>query len=92
MMISHHAQTLAIGGKLFLAPLKTDKVQTVLDVGTGTGIWAMYARRSESSLHSRVVADSSLRSDFGDEFPDAQVIGTDISPIQPSWVPPNVRL
>ncbi|KAL2132737.1 hypothetical protein VTI74DRAFT_3420 [Chaetomium olivicolor] len=29
--------------------------------------------------------------DFGDEFPDAQVIGTDVSPIQPTWVPPNVR-
>ncbi|KAK0725557.1 S-adenosyl-L-methionine-dependent methyltransferase [Lasiosphaeris hirsuta] len=29
--------------------------------------------------------------DFADEFPDCEVIGTDISPIQPSWVPPNVR-
>ena len=26
--------------------------------------------------------------DFADEFPDAEVIGTDLSPIQPSWVPP----
>ncbi|KAM5347362.1 hypothetical protein ACJ41O_010367 [Fusarium nematophilum] len=26
---------------------------------------------------------------FADQFPSAQVIGTDISPIQPSWVPPN---
>ena len=30
-------------------------------------------------------------SDFADEFPNAEVIGTDVSPIQPSWVPPNVR-
>lgn len=30
-------------------------------------------------------------SDFGDQFPNAEVIGTDVSPIQPSWVPPNVR-
>ena len=29
--------------------------------------------------------------DFGDEFPSAQVIGTDLSPIQPDWVPPNVK-
>lgn len=29
--------------------------------------------------------------DCGDEFPMAEVIGTDISPIQPSWVPPNVK-
>ncbi len=27
--------------------------------------------------------------DFADEFPSATVIGTDLSPIQPSWVPPN---
>lgn len=31
-------------------------------------------------------------SDFADEHPQAEVIGTDISPIQPSWVPPNVKL
>jgi len=29
--------------------------------------------------------------DFADEFPSAEVIGTDISPIQPAWVPPNVK-
>jgi len=26
-----------------------------------------------------------------DEYPDAEVIGTDVSPIQPVWVAPNVR-
>lgn len=29
--------------------------------------------------------------DFADEYPNATVIGTDLSPIQPTWVPPNVR-
>ncbi|KAK3391895.1 S-adenosyl-L-methionine-dependent methyltransferase [Sordaria brevicollis] len=29
--------------------------------------------------------------DFADKFPNCEVIGTDISPVQPSWVPPNVR-
>jgi hypothetical protein len=29
--------------------------------------------------------------DFADEFPSAEVIATDISPIQPKWVPPNLR-
>ena len=28
---------------------------------------------------------------MGDLFPDAQVIGTDLSPIQPEEVPPNVE-
>lgn len=29
--------------------------------------------------------------DFADEHPDTTVIGTDLSPIQPAWVPPNVQ-
>lgn len=29
--------------------------------------------------------------DFADEFPHAEVIGTDLSPIQPDWVPPNCK-
>jgi len=68
--INHHALTLAIGDKLYLAPLQRDKIENALDVGTGTGIWAI---------------------DFADEFPDAEVIGTDISPIQPMWIPPNLK-
>ena len=53
--------------QLFQAPIGRN-CHKVLDVGTGTGIWAI---------------------DFADQFPKAHVIGTDISPIQPSWVPPN---
>ncbi|KAL0632849.1 hypothetical protein Q9L58_008278 [Maublancomyces gigas] len=55
--------------KLHLAPIDSNP-QNILDIGTGTGIWAM---------------------DVGERYPSAQVIGTDLSPIQPSWVPPNVR-
>lgn len=29
--------------------------------------------------------------DFADEYPSAEVIGSDLSPIQPSFVPPNVK-
>lgn len=29
--------------------------------------------------------------DFADAFPSAEVIGTDLSPIQPSWVPPSCK-
>ncbi|KUJ08667.1 S-adenosyl-L-methionine-dependent methyltransferase [Mollisia scopiformis] len=56
------------GGKLHYAPLENP--QNIIDVGTGTGIWAI---------------------DMGDEYPSAQVLGIDLSPIQPAWVPPNVR-
>jgi len=55
--------------KLFNAPIDSNP-QNILDVGTGTGIWAI---------------------DVADKYPSAQVIGTDISPIQPSWVPPNCK-
>lgn len=29
--------------------------------------------------------------DFADQFPDCEVVGTDVSPNQPTWVPPNVK-
>jgi SAM-dependent methyltransferase len=32
-----------------------------------------------------------LPSDFADARPEAEVIGTDISPSQPEWVPPNLK-
>ncbi|KAG9251827.1 S-adenosyl-L-methionine-dependent methyltransferase [Emericellopsis atlantica] len=58
----------ACDGKLHFAPLV--KPRDILDVGTGTGIWAI---------------------DMGDEYPEAEVKGIDLSPIQPMWLPPNVR-
>ncbi|KAH7257840.1 S-adenosyl-L-methionine-dependent methyltransferase [Fusarium tricinctum] len=70
MDINHHLLSLSLESKLYLAPLKKDDIQKVLDVGTGTGIWAI---------------------DFADEYPNAEVTGTDISPIQPDWVPPNLK-
>ncbi|KAL1991243.1 hypothetical protein VTN49DRAFT_5747 [Thermomyces lanuginosus] len=54
--------------KLYLAPI--EKPQRVIDLGTGTGIWAI---------------------DFADLHPQAEVIGCDLSPTQPTLVPPNVK-
>ncbi|EWC47305.1 hypothetical protein DRE_03424 [Drechslerella stenobrocha 248] len=65
--LMHHVFTLRLGGKLYLAPL--NKPQKIMDVGTGTGIWAIQ---------------------MAEEFPEAAVMGNDLSPIQPNWVPPNV--
>ncbi|RSL49825.1 hypothetical protein CEP54_012244 [Fusarium duplospermum] len=67
MDLAHHISRLLLGGELFRAPI-AENPQRVLDLGTGTGIWAM---------------------DFADEYPSAEVIGTDLSPIQPKWTPPN---
>ncbi|TDZ31930.1 Secondary metabolism regulator LAE1 [Colletotrichum spinosum] len=49
---------------------KIASVRRVLDVGTGSGIWAI---------------------DFGEEHPNVEVIGIDLSAMQPAFVPPNVQ-
>ncbi|KAL8706783.1 MAG: hypothetical protein Q9201_000209 [Fulgogasparrea decipioides] len=64
--IAHHAWRHALHNQLYLAPIH--RPERILDVGTGTGIWAI---------------------EMAETFPDAQVVGTDLSPIQPTWVPPN---
>jgi methylase of polypeptide subunit release factors len=38
--LQHHLWKATLHGKLFLAPIK-DNPQNVLDLGTGTGIWAI---------------------------------------------------
>lgn len=66
--LQYEAIVLLVDKFLFLSPIKNPK--TILDQGTGTGVWAI---------------------DVGDAYPAAQVYGIDISPIQPSFVPPNVQ-
>jgi len=66
--IAYHAIRMSMGNKLYYAPISNPTA--VLDVGTGTGIWAI---------------------DFGDAYEAADVVGIDLSPTQPTLVPPNVR-
>jgi len=46
--IVHHICLLLLDGELFLAPI-TKQPMHVLDLGTGTGIWAMSVSRSRMS-------------------------------------------
>lgn len=36
--VMHHMLVRLIGGRFWLAPIDEDKIQNVLDIGTGTGI------------------------------------------------------
>ena len=69
MDLQYHAFRLALNDKLYQAPV-TENPTAILDLGTGTGIWAI---------------------DCADKHPETEIIGTDLSPIQPQWVPPNVK-
>ena len=60
--LKNHIMMLLCDNHLHLAPLV--KPEKVLDIGTGTGIWAIQ---------------------MGDQYPESTVIGTDLSPVQPSW-------
>ena len=61
--LMHQMLRICLGNKLFLAPI-VEKPSSILDIGTGTGIWAI---------------------EMGDDYPDTDIIGTDLSPTQPSW-------
>ncbi|KAK9776349.1 putative S-adenosyl-L-methionine-dependent methyltransferase [Seiridium cardinale] len=65
--IMHVSFRLLLDGRLALAPF-TESPHYVLDIGTGTGIWAIQ---------------------FAEEHPDSQVIGTDLSAIQPPFTIAN---
>ena len=67
--LQHHLWRLSLDGALYLSPLPPS-INSVLDLGTGTGIWAI---------------------EFADEHPSATIIGVDLSPVQPRWVPPNCQ-
>ncbi|EQB44153.1 hypothetical protein CGLO_17127 [Colletotrichum gloeosporioides Cg-14] len=70
MDFTHAMLVRAVGNKLYTAPVEKSKIDRILDIGTGTGIWAM---------------------EMGDVFENAEVIGIDLSAIQPEWVGPNVK-
>jgi methylase of polypeptide subunit release factors len=66
MDVLHHAFKALFDEHLlvFKEKRKSD-FHRVLDVGTGTGIWAI---------------------EMADAHPEAEIVGIDLSPIQPKWV------
>ncbi|EXF84134.1 methyltransferase [Colletotrichum fioriniae PJ7] len=65
--LQHHLWLITLDGELATSPGR-ETARRVLDLGTGTGIWAI---------------------DFADAYPGCEVIGVDLSAIQPDLVPAN---
>ncbi|RDW89041.1 hypothetical protein BP6252_01073 [Coleophoma cylindrospora] len=64
----HQIQKFILDGKLQLSPIPDSFSGNVLDLGTGTGIWA---------------------TEFASRYPSSTVLGVDLSPINPTFTPPN---
>jgi len=64
--LQHQLWLITLFDQLFMSPVKNP--HNILDIGTGTGIWAI---------------------EVANRFPSAHVVGSDLSPIQPEYVPPN---
>jgi hypothetical protein len=68
--LQHHLFLLTFDQKLLLCPVDLWRVQRTLDLGAGTGIWAI---------------------EFAEDNPQSEVLGVDLTPIQPGPVLPNLR-
>ncbi|KAH8116923.1 S-adenosyl-L-methionine-dependent methyltransferase [Phellopilus nigrolimitatus] len=70
----HKMMYMVMGDKNHVGPVEdvlnvpSDRKKRILDIGTGSGLWAIQ---------------------IADEFPDVEVVGVDLAPIQPEMVPPN---
>ncbi|KJZ68938.1 hypothetical protein HIM_11669 [Hirsutella minnesotensis 3608] len=64
-----HEAHLLLHGSLLLSSIDLAG-RSILDIGTGTGRWAV---------------------DLADQNPSVTIVGLDLSPIQPEFVPPNVH-
>ncbi|KAI5777399.1 UMTA methyltransferase family protein, partial [Geopyxis carbonaria] len=74
----HHLFRMRLDGELFIAPVKDP--QRVLDIGTGTGVWAV--DMAEEYPNAEACSSPPLC---------PPITGNDLSPIQPTWTWPNVN-
>jgi len=82
--LQHRIWYIVFNGDLYLSPLEKDKLKNVLDIGCGTGGLLLLIL-----LKCEVNKSTAWAIDFADTHPNCEVLGTDLSPIQPSKVPLN---
>ncbi|KAJ5526993.1 hypothetical protein N7513_011152 [Penicillium frequentans] len=76
LLLLHHLFKLTLGGELYRAPIQP--------------------RDDRPTPPPRRILDIGTGTaewafEMAEDFPNAEIIGTDLSPIQPSWAPPNCR-
>ncbi|KAJ5755034.1 hypothetical protein N7533_004577 [Penicillium manginii] len=88
LALMHHLFKLLSGGDLHRAPLPRDRDRGDRDPDI-----------SSSSSSSNSISNSDLSGtgtgewalEMAEDLPTTDIIGTDLSPIQPTWAPPNCR-
>ncbi|KAJ5088598.1 S-adenosyl-L-methionine-dependent methyltransferase [Penicillium angulare] len=85
--LCHHVFRVSMHGNLCLTQLSNP--QKILDIGTGTGIWVIDSKLRQFTQDRKEFLTNEPK--VADEYPSAQVIGVDLSPIQPGWLPPNLK-
>ena len=81
--LNHHLCLMLLEDELHHAPLADDRPLRILDVGTGTGIWAM--DMGDKFPSAEVVGSDSNRANIRHGADFLSQIGNDLSPIQPKW-------
>ncbi|KAJ5893745.1 hypothetical protein N7495_005436 [Penicillium taxi] len=88
LALMHHLFKMLTGGDLYRAPIPRD-TEPNTETGTGTGT------RTQTCPPRRFLdigtGTAEWAVEMAEAFPNAEVIGTDLSPIQPTWSPPNCR-
>jgi SAM-dependent methyltransferase len=86
--IIKHEILLKVQKKLHFVNIPADgKKKNILDIGTGTGIWAIQSEQLGTVVLIRKLTDWTKVAKL---YPDVEVLGVDLSPIQPRFVPKNV--
>jgi SAM-dependent methyltransferase len=86
MDLLHHVWHALLGGESLMFSSRVSKLERVLDIGTGTGGHPPWHPKK------RLISSQGIWAiEMADRNPQATVVGIDLSPIQPGWLPQNCQ-